>query len=280
MKNFFIITNSYKDENAQFAKECCSHIKSYGGTADYFLSTGEKDNARCIDVNTIPHGTQAVIVLGGDGTLIHAAHDIAPAGIPILGVNLGHTGYLCDVDKGSIKDVARRLIEDDFVIEKRMMLRGEMGGSSDDMDALNDIVIHRVGVLQMVNLVVYVDGEYLHSFDGDGVIVSSPTGSTAYNLSAGGPIVDPNAKVILITPINAHNVSARTIVIDGDSEVVIEIGSRRREKDENVMVSFDGDRHRIMSVSDRIVIRRSKDDAKIIKLSKAGFLETLRKKLG
>lgn len=282
--HFFIITNSYKDENASFAREVSDHIMRCGGRARFFLSTGEEEMRECVDSHAVPSDTECVIVLGGDGTLIHAAHDLIDHDLAYLGVNLGHTGYLCEVDRENVFDAVDRLMTGDYIIEERMRLSGcvsfvDKKEKRASGDALNDIVIHRIGVLQMVNLIVYVDGEYLHSFNGDGVIVSSPTGSTAYNLSAGGPIVDPKASAILITPINAHNVSAKSIVLDAHSDVVIEIGSRRRERDEAVMVSFDGDRHKILSVGDRIEVRRSEKIAKIVKLSDVGFLEMLRKKL-
>ena len=131
----------------------------------------------------------------------------------------------------------------------------------------------------MVNLIVYVNGEYLHTFRADGIILSTPTGSTGYNMSAGGPIVDPKAQMILLTPINAHNLNSRSIVVGAEDEVVIEIGNRRSQKDETVEISFDGDNAVKLEVGDRFMIRKAKDTARICKLSNKSFLEILSKKM-
>jgi NAD+ kinase len=153
------------------------------------------------------------------------------------------------------------------------------GKESETALALNDVVIHRTGALSVVNLVVYVNGAYLNTFHADGIIVSTPTGSTGYNMSAGGPIVDPKAEMILITPINAHNLNSRSIVIGAEDEVVVEIGKRRSQKDETVEVSFDGDNAVKLKVGDRFLIQKAEDTAKICKISRESFLEILRKKM-
>ncbi len=128
-------------------------------------------------------------------------------------------------------------------------------------------------------MIVSVNGEYLHTFRGDGIILSTPTGSTGYNMSAGGPIVDPKAELILITPINAHNLNSRSIVLGPEDEVAIEIGKRRSQKDELVEVSFDGDNAVRLEVGDRFMIRKAGHTARICKLSKKSFLEILSKKM-
>ena len=133
--------------------------------------------------------------------------------------------------------------------------------------------------MSVVSLIVYVNGEYLHTFRADGIIVSTPTGSTGYNMSAGGPIVDPKAQMILITPINAHNLNSRSIVIGAEDEVVVEIGRRRSQKDETLEVSFDGDTAARLVVGDKFSIRKASDTTRILKLSKKSFLEILSKKM-
>ena len=137
---------------------------------------------------------------------------------------------------------------------------------------MNDIVIHRAGALQIVNLNVSVNGEYLCSFKADGIILATPTGSTGYNMSAGGPIVEPQARMILMTPINSHTLNSRSIVINPEDEVTIELGMRRSEKDEQVVEVK-------LEVGDKIVVHQAKDSAKILKISKISFLEILRKKM-
>ena len=192
----------------------------------------------------IPENTQGVLVLGGDGTLIRAAAALVKSRLPLIGVNLGTLGYLCELEEKDVFAAVDKLMKDDYMVEERMMLGGYgiKGGEILPADiALNDVVIHRTGALSVVNLIVYVNGEYLNTFRADGIIISTPTGSTGYNMSAGGPIVDPKAQMMLITPINDHNLSSKSIVISADEEVTVELGKRRSQKDEMVEVSFDGD---------------------------------------
>ena len=222
------------------------------------------------------------MVLGGDGTLIRAASRLVDSRIPLIGVNLGTVGYLCELEESNVFDAVDRLMADDCMVEERMMLTGAgiLGGVREEYGvALNDIVIHRTGELSVVSLIVYVNGEYLHTFRADGIIVSTPTGSTGYNMSAGGPIVDPKAQMILITPINAHNLNSRSIVIGAEDEVIVEIGRRRSQKDETLEVSFDGDTAARLVVGDKFSIRKASDTTRILKLSNKSFLEILSKKM-
>ena len=222
-----------------------------------------------------------IIVLGGDGTLVRAARDMASIGIPLIGVNMGTLGYLCELERSTVFDAIDKLFNDQYELEERMLIAGS--DSKDDTGkttfALNDIVIHRCGMPQIVNLIVSVNGEYLATYSADGIIISTPTGSTGYSMSAGGPIVDPKADLMLITPINDHNLSSKSIVISADEEVTVELGKRRSQKDEMVEVSFDGDSKVRLEVGDRFVVRRAEDTAKICKLSSESFLEILRRKM-
>lgn len=220
--------------------------------------------------------------MGGDGTLIRAARDTAATEVPLIGVNRGTLGYLCELEETGITQAIDELLEDRYVIEHRMRLSGHPFQAREALKqqyALNDIVIHRAGDLQMVNINVSVNGEFLNQFQGDGIIISTPTGSTGYNLSAGGPIVDPKADLILITPINSHTLNARSIVIAGSDEVVVELAARKQDADEQVVVSFDGDHYTTLSVGDRIAIHRAKQGCNICRLSNVSFLEILRKKM-
>ena len=197
-------------------------------------------------------------------------------------VNLGTLGYLCELEEKDVFEAVDKLMKDDYMVEERMMLGGYGIKNGEILSAdiaLNDVVIHRTGALSVVNLIVYVNGEYLNTFRADGIIISTPTGSTGYNMSAGGPIVDPKAQMMLITPINDHNLSSKSIVISADEEVTVELGKRRSQKDEMVEVSFDGDSKVRLEVGDRFVVRRAEDTAKICKLSSESFLEILRRKM-
>lgn len=263
-------------------KSIKDYIETKGGQCGYYVSRGEENDGDCVGSEVLPEHLDLIFVIGGDGTLIRAARDTADKNVPLIGVNLGTLGYLCELEEATVFGAIDQIMEDKFMLEARMQLSGyviQAGHKLRAQTALNDIVIHRSGALQLVSLVVYVNGQYLHTVEGDGVIVCTPTGSTGYNLSAGGPIVDPKARMILITPINSHTLNSKSIVIGAEDEVVVEIGARRREGDEQVVVSFDGDHHAQLDVGDRIVIRQAQEDCRILKLGKLSFLEILRKKM-
>ena len=278
MKHFLMITNTYKDEGHRLTDELAACIREKGGICHCFISSGETLVEAAPDHKDIPEETDCVLVLGGDGTLIRAAARLVGSGLPLIGVNLGTLGYLCELEESSVFAAIDQLMADNYVIEERMMLAGSDGEKISGI-ALNDIVLHRTGPMSVVSLIVYVNGEYLHTFRADGIILSTPTGSTGYNMSAGGPIVDPKAQMILVTPINAHNLNSRSIVVGADEEIVIEIGRRRSQGDEVVEVSFDGDHAARLSVGEKILIRRAMATARILKLSNKSFLELLSKKM-
>lgn len=264
MRNFCIITNPYKDKNRKVTNEMKSFIELKGGVC-HVIMEGEE----------IPDFTEGIFVLGGDGTLIRAAGIASEKDIPLIGVNLGHLGYLCELEESHICTAIEEMMRGNYIIEERMML----SGTKLFKKALNDVVICRKGALQLVELIVSVNGEYLNTYRADGIIVATPTGSTGYSMSAGGPIVDPKARMILITPINAHDLNAKSIVIDADDEVTIELRSRQPQGEERVDVNFDGEVAAELSPGDSITICASRQRARIIKLSKISFLEILRRKM-
>lgn len=282
MKHFLTITNIHKDAEGKLTETLAQYIRTKGGTCHCFFSTGEDAEEAAPKLSDIPKNTECVLVLGGDGTLIRAAAMLVESKIPLIGVNMGTLGYLCELEESSVFEAIDRLMADDYMVEQRMMLQGHgiKAGKELGFDiAFNDIVIHRTGALSVVKMNVYVNGEFLNTFRGDGIIISTPTGSTGYNMSAGGPIVDPKAQMILITPINPHNLNSRSIVIGADDEVMVELEQQRIQKDETVEVSFDGDNAVKLEVGDRFVIRRSHETARICKLSNESFLEILSKKM-
>lgn len=282
MKHFLIITNEFKDKGLVFTEKIRRYIEARGGSCQCYSSTGDDARHAAPDSADIAEGTECVLVLGGDGTLIRAAAKLVDENLPLIGVNLGTLGYLCELEAANVFDAIDELMDGHYMLEERMMLSAygiKNGIQTEGKTALNDVVIHRTGALSVVNLIVSVNGEYLKTFRADGIIVSTPTGSTGYNMSAGGPIVDPKAKMMLITPINAHNLNSRSIVISADDEVMIEIGQRRSQKDETVEVSYDGDNAVGLEVGDRLVVKQAASVAKVCKLSRKSFLEILRKKM-
>lgn len=282
MKHFLIITNEFKDKGLVFTEKIRRYIEARGGSCQCYSSTGDDARHAAPDAADIAEGTECVLVLGGDGTLIRAAAKLVDENLPLIGVNLGTLGYLCELEAANVFDAIDELMDGHYMLEERMMLSAygiKNGIQTEAKTALNDVVIHRTGALSVVNLIVSVNGEYLNTFRADGIIVSTPTGSTGYNMSAGGPIVDPKARMMLITPINAHNLNSRSIVISADDEVMIEIGQRRSQKDETVEVSYDGDNAVGLEVGDRLVVKQAASVAKVCKLSRKSFLEILRKKM-
>jgi len=228
--------------------------------------------------------TQAdiVVVLGGDGTLLSAVRDMARYELPIAGVNLGRIGYLTAIEKNDITELIDRLISGDYTIESRMMLEGEISGNSktklskSSVLAFNDIVLTRTSFSRMIHINVSVNGELLEAFTADGVIVSSPTGSTAYSLSAGGPIVDPCMELILVTPICPHDLHSRTIVLPADREVEIKLGS---EGVQDAMFTVDGQEGHIIESGNIMTVKKAPFNVKLIRTGEMSFYELLRRKL-
>jgi NAD+ kinase len=279
MQRFIIITNAYKDKDLFLTHKLISYIEEKGGTASYFLSNIRRVPEEDFAVSEIPSDTDCILVLGGDGTLIRAATKVESLQIPLIGVNLGTLGYLCELEESTVFSAIDRMMAQDYELEERMMLTGWQEPRKEAKVALNDIVFHRTGALSILSFHVYVNGEFLNTYRADGIIIATPTGSTGYSMSAGGPIVDPTAKVILLTPVNAHNLNSKSIVLSAEDEIVIEIGTRRAERDEQVAVSFDGDEAACLCVGDRFVVAQASRVTKICKLSRKSFLQTLRKKM-
>lgn len=201
---------------------------------------------------------------------------------PFLGINLGHLGYLAEIEEQNVTSALDRLIEGCYTVENRMMLEGTVyreGKQTFHDLALNDIVMNRSGNLRVVNYDVYVNDEYLNSFTADGMIVSTPTGSTGYSLSAGGPIVSPTASMLVLTPICPHTLNSRSIVFSGDDRIRIEIGEGRRNGPDEACVTFDGDTCEELKTGDYVEIHKSCEVTKILKINQVSFLEVLRDKL-
>ena len=220
-------------------------------------------------------------MLGGDGTLIQAARDLHMRNIPLLGVNIGTLGFLTDIEKDNLYTALASVIRGDYEYDARMMLKGEVYRDGEliyENTALNDITINRNGILRVIDFDVFVNNEYLNSYSADGVIVSTATGSTAYSLSAGGPIVQPNAEILMITPICPHTLNKRSIVLGADNTIEIIMSDNKRLEEERV-ASFDGELFCKVITGDKLVITRLENKVRLIKTSKQSFLQILRKKM-
>ena len=284
MDKFYIITNRDKDQNLRFTEEIVQYLKEHGKKCQVQQAERRVEGEyHYTDPALIPEDTQCILVLGGDGTLLQAARDVVHREIPMLGINLGTLGFLAEIDKTSIYTALDNLFADDYEIEERMMLTGTVwrGDKITGQDvALNDIVISRVGPpLRVIGFNNYVNDGYLNSYNADGIIIATPTGSTGYSLSCGGPIISPNAAMTVMTPIAPHTLNTRSIIFPEDDVITVELGEGRRQIQENGLASFDGDVEVPMSTGDRIVIKKASVSVKILKLNHLSFVEVLRQKM-
>ncbi|MDD6070652.1 MAG: NAD(+)/NADH kinase [Clostridiales bacterium] len=281
MKHFLIAANSIKDENLLLTSKIEEYISMHGGSSRRIIGDLEGTVAYKVD------GSEAfdcVIALGGDGTILNVSRDLRKMNLPIVGVNLGTLGFLTEVEPEQIYPVLDRLMQDDYEIEERMNVKGtvykenEMLPVAEDI-ALNDIVVSRAGFSRIIGLKVYVNGKVMDIYEADGIIVSTPTGSTGYNLSAGGPLVSPKTSLMIITPISPHSLTSKSIVISSDDEIVIEVLKMRKAQKEEAIVNFDGQPGIQLSAGDRIVIQKAESFTKMVKLFDVSFYEVLREKI-
>ncbi len=276
MNNFLVVSNKEKDPSGEVSGMIRKYLEDKGCIVS--LETVTHDDVRKEALSRAAEsGAGCVLVLGGDGTLIQVAGALAKKDIPLLGINLGTLGYLAEIEREQIIPTLERLIMGDYEIEERMMLSAAAGG--DKREALNDIVITRFGDLRVVRYKVYVNGRCLSTYDADGIIVSTPTGSTGYNLSAGGPIVEPCANLILMTPICPHTLNTRAVVLSSDDEISIEVCRSKYSREYEARVSCDGAASIKLAAGERVNIKRSSGVTKVIKMSREGFLDVLSRKL-
>lgn len=274
MDRFYVITNQLKDTDYRITNEIKNYIEENGKTC----VIAQKDEDGYLIPGTLPENVQCAIVLGGDGTLIRAARELEGHHIPLLGVNMGTLGYLAEVELHDYRTALDRLFEEEPEVEDRMMLQGNVNGGESHV-AVNDIVVTRAGELRVVHLDIYVNGTLLNSYRADGVIISTPTGTTGYNLSAGGPIVEPTASMFVITPICSHALNTSSIVLSAEDTIEVEICEGRYGRQESALVTFDGAEEIAVQTGDRVVIQKAKDTTKLIKLNKESFMITMREKM-
>ena len=220
----------------------------------------------------------AVLTLGGDGTLLRAARVVEAAPVPILGINLGHLGFLtcCPVD--SLEQALHRLAAGDYVVEQRMTLDTRVRDASNverTWRALNDVVLHKGGFARVVTMWVQADGETVAHYAADGIVVATPTGSTAYNLSAGGPVVVPTLETILVTPVSAHSLALRPLVLPPTSEITVRV----EDGPDELLVTVDGQVGATFAPGDTLVVRRSAQPVPIVRFPESSFFATMREKL-
>jgi NAD+ kinase len=223
-------------------------------------------------------GTGVAIVLGGDGTLLSAARRAAPHYIPILGVNMGNLGFLTEVEPAAIPEALRALEAGDFSIEERTMVEASViraGSTVESFIGLNDVVVTKGAFARLISLDIFVNDEHYAKFTADGAIVCSPTGSTAYSLSAGGPLVNPNIDVLLVTPICPHTLFSRSLVISGSDSVRVVVDDPM----DQVAVTVDGQVGIGLESGDEIIVRRAPYVTRFVRLRARSFYGVLRERL-
>lgn len=276
MRYFYVVANPHKPGTKETAQEILRYLTAHGAVCAG-VPDGEEETRPL--ARQIPPETECVITLGGDGTLIQAARDLVERSLPLVGVNMGTLGYLTQISRGeALAPMLDALMADNFRLEKRMMLEGEIAGGGRRVTgiALNEIVLSRNAGMQPLRFALYVNGQYLNEYTADGMIVATPTGSTAYNLSAGGPIVTPGAELMVLTPICSHSLNSRSIVLSHQDTVSIRV---KRQEGQSQMVVFDGDQAVELADDETLTIRRSKNGTSLIRLKDISFLDNLRNKM-
>ncbi len=280
-------SNPYRDRGLRAALEAKRILERAGSQTVLCLpftpKKGEKvELPRKTELSSLEEelpGADLLICFGGDGTILHAARDATLHDVPILGVNMGSVGFMAELERGELPLLAA-LPQGRFAVQERMMLdvavwRGERLVSQDL--ALNDAVISKGSIARVVELEVLADQVQVSALTGDGVIVATPTGSTAYSMSAGGPIVEPTSRCIIVTPVCAHKLDARALVLDQDRVITVCLpkGSRK-----HLYLSVDGGKAVRLAGGDRVEIRRSAHATKLVLLSERSFYQVINQKLG
>ena len=283
MKKVVLTPNPYRDRNFKYANQAEKILRDAGIETRICLAF-DPDKSFELPEDVVLHDltqelrdADLLICFGGDGTILHASKAATRAGIPVLGVNIGTMGFMAELESGELSMLSR-LAKGDYTVEKRMMLHVKAEHEGQillEEDALNDAVITKGAVARTVQMGVACDGVEIMSFGGDGVIVCTPTGSTGYSISAGGPIVEPTAENIIITPICAHDMRAKTVVTASQRSITVEIGRIGRK---SAFLSVDGGRALRLGMGDKVTVTRSRYYTQLVHLSNRSFFEIVKNK--
>jgi NAD+ kinase len=285
MKRIGIIAKKNKPEAVAVANKLMAWLRSKKieiyieeEIGQFLLPAPSEPSLKTIKRETIPIDMEMIIVLGGDGTLLSVARQVWNKNIPILGVNLGGLGFLTEITMDELYRVLERVIQDDFEINEREVLNAAVirrGERIAEFTVLNDAVINKGALARIIDLETTINGEYLSTFRSDGLIISTPTGSTAYNLSAGGPIVYPSLHTIIITPICPHTLTIRPIIIPDD----VKIRALLKSRSEEVLLTLDGQQGFTLEFEDVVEVGKAEGHILLIKSPYRHYFELLREKL-
>lgn len=274
-----IIANVKKEQSKEHTRSLLNWLQQRG--LDVFLEKRIAEIIGCkggMERKTLVSTVDLLIVFGGDGTILRTARFTLGFGTPIVGINLGGFGYLTEVNLNEMYSALERILQGDYKTEKRMMLDSVINTQEDGQihTVLNDVVINRANLSRIVELETYVDGHYLITYKADGLIISTPTGSTAYSLSAGGPIVFPEQDAIIINPISPHTLTNRPIILPADVSIKVII----RSKEQGAMLTLDGQTSFTLKSGDILTVRKSIYVTTLISSPHRDYMEILRTKLG
>lgn len=282
MKAVGLVVNQGKPGALQFAKELIDLLERKGVRLwiEPFVGDYAERKDLAAPLQQFHQLVEIILVLGGDGTLLGVAREFSVHQIPILGINLGNLGFLSEAepDHDQLPSIIDKIIQGDYVLEERMMVEAELiqkGKSVTKYQALNDICIAKGTFSRIIECEIFVGDQYVSTFNGDGVIISTPTGSTAYSLSAGGPIVMPSLNAILLTPIAPHSLSARPMVLSVDQEVRIVTHATH----DDIGLTIDGQIGIRLQIGNEIILKKSPYVTSLIKLKENSFFNVVRKKL-
>jgi len=278
--------NPFRDKGLKIAQEAGSILRRAGADVSYcfpFLvdraSLGDlPPSLKINDLKTELPSADLLVCFGGDGTILHAAKDASAVDVPVLGVNMGSVGFMAEVEQDDLR-VLVRMVKGDYTVEQRMLLDVKVirdGRVLFRSIALNDAVITKGAVARVIELNVYGDKALICNMFGDGMIVATPTGSTAYSLSAGGPIVEPTAENIIVTPISAHMLQAKAMVLDKSRIIDVAVPKHSRK---TAYLSVDGGKAFKLFAGDTVEICRSKRQLRLVKLTDQNFYEIINQKL-
>ncbi len=280
--------NPYRDRGLKAAMTARSILEKSGVQAVICLPFELDENshlelpaeAELRPIESELESADVLVCFGGDGTILHAAREATPRNIPVLGVNLGSIGFMAELEQGELS-LLSKLAGGRFGVERRMMLDVRVrreGRQVFSETALNDAVITKGAVARVLDLEVTGDRVTISSFSGDGVVIATPTGSTAYSMAAGGPIVEPTAENIIVSPICAHSLHAKPFVLNADRAVGVRMSAAGGKK--SAYLSVDGGRAFRIQPGDWVECRRSRQETKLVKLTGRSFYERINQKLG
>ncbi|MBR4692294.1 MAG: NAD(+)/NADH kinase [Oscillospiraceae bacterium] len=286
MNRILVCTNFEKDTSLSFTLQVLSFLREHGAEAAAFLPLIPEERLPadlpegilCPDPEAYLRSADLLLCLGGDGTMLHNSKLAARCGVPMLGINLGHMGFITELERDDMGRLAE-VLQGRYTVENRMMLDFEVKRDGETVCSgfgLNEAVVARRSPAHSIHLTAYGDDRKISDYSGDGIIIATPTGSTAYSMAAGGPIVEPTAENLLLTPMCAHSLTAKPYVLAGDRHTSVKLV---RGDDGEAMLLVDGEDSCTLKTGDLVYVRKSRYVTRLIKLRKLSFYDIVRHKL-